>query len=168
MFQLRQEYASGKLANVAYRLIPNHDRRFLKEKKANSDDLDALRNNHDLLVCLYWSLPPTSRIQVRCIERLVDFENSHIEACRINAKAWANLVSFQLSLGEPVARISPFTSWLDQMLNHCIHQHQSARPEAEHQAKSARGSGRVFPRELFESVVAMNQSGLESLLCSIL
>ena len=165
-----QHYTRGKLASIGYRLIPNHDRQLVKDKAVKQEDLDALRNHHDLLVGLYWALPHGSGIPVHHIERLVDFRHSHKEACRINAKSWANLMCFRLSMtGEALETLTPFRGWLDQMLVQSLSLHKVARTEVESYAKSAiRESGRVISQGSQEAVIRSNQRELEALLCEIL
>ena len=168
--KLRSEYAVVKLAGIAYRLIPNHGRLLNKNEELDQRDLDALRNHHDLLTVLYWALPSKARIRIDHIERLVDFENSHIEAGRISAKSWSNLVTYQLSLvGQPEKDILPLTSWVNEMLRQTIRLHKHARTEVEDYVNSTRTGPEPVPlRSSQEDVITTNQSRLEALLVEIL
>ena len=163
-------YTREKMASIGYRLIPNHDRRLVKDEIVKQEDLNALRNHHDLLVGLFWALPCGSRIPAHHIERLVDFRHSHKEACRINAKSWANLISYQLSITEEsVENLAPFRGWFDQMLAQSVALHETARIEVESFAKSAvRGFGRAISQGSQEAVIRSNQRALEALLCEVL
>ena len=167
---MRSAYTKQKLAGLAYRLIPNHDRRLVKHEAVEQKDLEALRNHHDILVVLYWSLPPGARIHVRQIERLVDFTDSHKEACRISAKSWSDLINFQLSaVGEPETNIAPLTAWADEMLTQTIRLHRHARAEVEIHARSTeRILQRGFSERSQEVIVTSNQSQLESLIIEVL
>ena len=82
--------------NLIYRLMPNHRKQYPKDKDLLVEHLAILRNNHDLLVTLYWAAPPKSRPPIDAIQLLINPENTHIQACNVVVRAWSNLLRFQL------------------------------------------------------------------------
>ena len=167
--QLRTVYPDKKIRDIAWRLMPNHGRYHPKEKAIRKEDLEALRNHHDLLCTLYWASPPGFRPRLSVIRNLVDLETSHREACHISIRAWTNLISFQLSTNEPASSIQPFAEWHSDLLEQTLRQRSLARTEAEAQAMAAESSGaRIVPRELVVSTIMKNQRQVESTLMEAL
>ncbi|KAL8733782.1 MAG: hypothetical protein Q9181_003464 [Wetmoreana brouardii] len=163
--QMQKVYPSKKIRDIVWRLMPNHGRFLPKDQAIHQTDLDALRNHHDLLCTLYWASPQGFRPKPTVVQNLVDVENSHKEACRINIRAWSNIVMFQLTAEEALTNLSPFVTWYSDLQRQLLHQHESARVEAEeqvHQAESTEGF--VVNRSLLESTVAQNQRQVEGLL----
>ncbi|KAL8971683.1 MAG: hypothetical protein Q9183_000938 [Haloplaca sp. 2 TL-2023] len=161
---MRRMYPGKKIRDIVWRLMPNHGRFLPKDKAIRQADLDALRNHHDLLSTLYWASPQDFRFRPNVIQRLVDVENSHKEACRINIRAWSNLITFQLTTGE-ASSVEPFVRWYEELLGQVLQQHHNARTEAEEQVKLAESTeGFVINRSLLESTVAQNQREIESIL----
>ena len=166
---MHQIYPEKKIRDLVWRLMPNHGRFHPKEEAIHQEDVDALRNHHDLLCTLYWASPPGFRPRLSVIRNLVHVESSHKEVCHINIRAWSNLVRFQLSTNEPIESIKPFTMWHDDLLDQILRQHGLARTEAEDEVKSIQNAqGLLVPRELLESTIARNQRQVESLLCDAL
>ena len=166
---MRQVYPEKKVRDIVWRLMPNHGRFHPKEEAIHQEDLDALRNHHDLLSTLYWVAPLGSRPRLSVIKNLVDIESSHREVCHINIRAWSNLVRFQLSTDESVSNLEPFADWYSDLLRQIIHQHTLARTEAEEQVRSAQGSeGLVISKDLLESTIAGNQRQVEVILSDAL
>ena len=158
-------YPSKKISGLVWRLMPNHGRSHPKEQPIRQEDLDALRNHHDLLSTLYWAAPLGFRPSLNAIKTLVDLEHSHREACHISIRTWFNLVNFQLSTDEPSESTLPFTQWHSDFLLHMLQQHDRARSEAEDQVRSAQ-----CVRDLrvsigvLESTIAQNQQQVEGML----
>ncbi len=162
---MREIYPEKKIRDVVWRLMPNHGRSHPKEEAVRREDLDALRNHHDLLCTLYWAAPPAFRPRVSVIRNLVHLESSHREACHISIRAWSNLVRFQLSTDEPVSSLDPFADWHDDLMGQILRQHSLARTEAEEQVKSAHRSGGLsISKYLLESAIARNQRQVEAIL----
>ncbi|KAL8689361.1 MAG: hypothetical protein Q9218_004953 [Villophora microphyllina] len=166
---LQKVYPSKRIRSIVWRLMPNHGRFLPKDQAIRQTELDALRNHHDLLCTLYWASPQGFRPKPTVIQNLVDLENSHKEACRINIRAWQNLVMFQLSAIEDPASIAPFITWYSDLLGQILRQHRNARAEAEEQVRLAETTGE-FPvnRSLLESTIAQNQRQVEGLLSEAL
>lgn len=163
--RMRQIYPEKKVRDIVWRLMPNHGRSHPKEKAIRQEDLDALRNHHDLLCTLYWAAPLGIRPRVSVIRNLVHLESSHREACHISIRAWSNLVRFQISTTEPTSSLKPFADWHDDLLGQVLRQHSLARTEAEEQVTSAQRSGDpAFPKELLESTIRSNQRQVEAIL----
>lgn len=165
MRQMRKIYSNKKIQDIVWRLMPNHGRQHPKDEAIRKDDLDALRNHHDLLCILYWGSPPGFRPRLDAIRNLVHLESSHREACHINIKAWYNLVRFQLSVDEPLTSLEPFADWYRDLWTQSLRQHCLARTEAEAQFRSAVLAGhQVIPKEALESTIARNQRQVEAIL----
>ena len=162
---MRQIYPEKKIRDIVWRLMPNHGRSHPKEDGIRQEDLDALRNHHDLLSTLYYASPPGVRPRLTVIRNLVHLETSHREACHINIRAWFNLVKFQLSTEEPMSRLELFSEWHDDLLSQILRQHNLARTEAEDQVRSIQHTGDLqVSRELLESTIARNQRQVEAVL----
>ena len=166
---MAQVYPEKRVRDIVWRLMPNHGRFHPKEESIRQEDLDALRNHHDLLCTLYWASPSSCRPRLSVIRNLVNLETSHREACHINIRAWFNLVQFQLSTDEPVETLGPFAEWHDDLLCQILRQHALARTEAEDHVKSAQQDGGLsVSRELLESTIARNQRQVEGILSDAL
>lgn len=166
---MRQIYSEKKIRDIVWRLMPNHGRFHPKEEPVRQEDLDALRNHHDLLSTLYWASPASCRPRLTVIRNLVHLETSHREACHINIRAWLNLVTFQLSTDEPVNTLEPFAEWHNDLLQQILRQHALARTEAEEQVRSVQyAGGLAISKDLLESTIANNQRQVEAMLSDAL
>lgn len=157
---LSERYNDKKVRNFAWRLLPNHGRVYPKEKPLRREDLDALRNHHDLLCTLYWVIPPGLRFRVEIIRDLVHPASSHNETCSINLRAWTRLVRFKLSTNEDMSELEPFANWHSFFVSELRQQHAHARKEIEAQSKN----GEKVSQHLIESTIAQNQRPIENLL----
>lgn len=157
-------YDNKKIRNFAWRLLPNHGRVYPKDRPLRQEDLDALRNHHDLLCTLYWAVPDGCRPRVETIRNLVDPASSHQETCILSIRSWMRLVRFKLSTNEDVSGLEPFSDWHSHFVSELVRQHSLARTEVESQAH-----GNIqFSRKLVESTISQNQRQIESLLNSAL
>ena len=149
-----------KMRKLAWRLLPNHGRVFPKDRPLRQEDLDALRNHHDLLCTLYWAVPDTSRPRIETIRGLVHPDSSHRETCSLSLRSWTRLVRFKLSTNEDISGLEPFSNWYSYFVSELVKQHSLARTEVELQT-----SGKFeFSRQLIESTISQNQLQIESLL----
>ena len=165
LHHLRRVYPEKKIRDIIWRLTPNHDRFLSKEQSVRQEDLDAVRNHHELLCTLYWVSPQGARPKISSVQNLVNLETSHKEACRISVKAWSNLIQFQLSANEPLHNIGPFMRWYNAMLMQLLGQHRAARVEAEDQVKLVESvKGYVFSKSLLESMITKNQRQIQAIL----
>ncbi|EMF17131.1 uncharacterized protein SEPMUDRAFT_160463 [Sphaerulina musiva SO2202] len=155
-------------ASIAYRMIPTHGRTYPKEKDMQQDDVDALRNHHDLLCTLYYASPPGYRPGVVILRNLVDHANWHRKACQINVKAWTMLTIFQSSTYEPVSELQPLAAWFCDMLRSTTTQYRLARSEAEHDFHRARGVGADITESFLHATIANNQVQIASTLVDAL
>ena len=163
--QLRLLYPAKKIRDVVWRLMPNHGRSHPREEAIRREDLDALRNHHDLLCTLYWASPPEFRPRLIVLRNLVHLETSHREACHLNIRAWSYLVQFQLSVEEPLSSLQPFADWYDDILVQILRQHAQARTEGEEQARMADlNSMFTISKDLLETTIARNQQQVEAIL----
>lgn len=166
---MRHVYPEKKIRDIAWRLMPNHGRLHPKDKPVRQEDLEALRNHHDLLCTIYWASPPGFRPRLDVIRNLVHPGTSHKEACHINIRAWSNLIRFQLSTDEPAASLEPLSTWHEDFTQQMLLQHALARGEAESQSRSAASTGNlVISRELLESTIATNQRQVEAVVSDAL
>jgi hypothetical protein len=149
-----------QIRNFAWRLLPNHDGRYPKEKPISQSDLDAVRNHHDLLCTLYFAVPDGCRPRLEIIKTLVDPAISHRETCNISIRAWSRLVRFKLSTDEDVSGLEPFADWHCYFLGEFLKQHSLARKEIEAQNAIERS----FSHEEVEKTISQNQRQIESLL----
>lgn len=162
---MQRLYNDKKIRDLVWRLMPNHGRSHPKEQAVRQEDLDALRNHHDLLCTLYWASPAGVRPSLNSIRNLVDLESSHREACHINIRAWFNLIKFQLSTEEPVEKLEHFAEWHAELLKQMLRQHSLARTEAEDQVRSALFvDGLTVSEDRLESIIAKNQRQVEAVL----
>ena len=162
-------YPEKKIRDVVWRLMPNHGRFHPKEDSIRQEDLDALRNHHDLLCTLYWASPASCRPRLTAIRNLVNLEASHRQACHINIRAWFNLVTFQLSTDEPIESLAPFAEWHHDVLTQVYRQHALARTEAEGQVQLAQqDEGLIVSKEILESTITRNQKQAEAVLSDAL
>ncbi|KAI4241825.1 MAG: hypothetical protein L6R40_004371 [Gallowayella cf. fulva] len=167
--KMRKEYPERKVRGIIWRLLPNHGRFLPKDQAISQVDLDALRNHHDLLCTLYWASPHGFRPKPTVIQNLVDVENSHKEASRINIRAWSNLVMYQSTAKESLTSLQPFVNWSSDMLSQILRQHQRARTEAEEQVRSAEATdGYVVNKQLLEHTIIQNQRQVEAILSDTL
>ena len=157
---LSERYDKKKIRNFAWRLLPNHGRVFPKEKQLLHEDLDALRNHHDLLCTLYWVIPAGLRFRIEIIKDIVHPASSHNETCAINLRAWTRLVRFKLSTDEDTTELEPFANWHAFFLSELRQQHALARKEGESLAKTSE----QVSRQLVEANIADNQRPIENLL----
>jgi hypothetical protein len=157
-------YDKKKLRNFAWRLLPNHGRVYPKDRPLDQEDLDALRNHHDLLCTLYWAVPDGCRPRIETIRNLVDPASSHHETCSLSIRSWTRLVRFKLSTNEDVSGLEPFSDWHGHFVSELVRQHSVARTEVE-----AQTHGSIqFSRKVIESTISQNQRQIESLLNSAL
>ncbi|KAJ5686316.1 hypothetical protein N7536_008935 [Penicillium majusculum] len=161
---LAKRYDKKKIRNFAWRLLPNHGRVYPKEQPLQHEDLDALRNHHDLLSTLYWAVPDGCRPRLETIRNLVHPATSHREACSINLRSWSRLVRFKLSTDEEVSGLDPFGDWYGYFVTELQQQHSYARKEIEAQNT---GENRVS-QQLVERTISQNQRQIETLLSNAL
>jgi hypothetical protein len=161
---LSKRYDKKKVQNFAWRLLPNHGRVYPKEQPLRSEDLDALRNHHDLLSTLYWAVPDGCRPRLETIRNLVHPATSHREACVINLRSWSRLVRFKLSTGEDVSGLDSFGEWYGFFVKELRQQHSLARKEIETQNT---GDKRIS-QHLVERMISQNQKQFEELLITAL
>ncbi|EKV12476.1 hypothetical protein PDIG_44000 [Penicillium digitatum PHI26] len=161
---LAKRYDTKKIRNFAWRLLPNHGRVYPKEQPLQHEDLDALRNHHDLLSTLYWAVPDGCRPRLETIRNLVHPATSHREACSINLRSWSRLVRFKLSTDEEVSGLDPFGDWYGYFVTELQQQHSYARKEIEAQNT---GDNRVS-QQLVERTISQNQRQIETLLSNAL
>ncbi|KAJ5383565.1 hypothetical protein N7517_001476 [Penicillium concentricum] len=161
---LAKRYDKKKIRNFAWRLLPNHGRVYPKEKRLRHEDLEALRNHHDLLSTLYWAVPDGCRPRLETIRNLVHPATSHREACSMNLRSWSRLVRFKLSTDEDIAGLDPFGDWYGYFVTELQQQHSYARKEIEAQITG----DREVSQQHVERTISKNQRQIETLLSNAL
>jgi hypothetical protein len=160
-------YDDRRIGAIAWRFIPNHQRTFLKDADLQQSDLDSLRNHCDLLCTLYYASPPANRVSIEVLQGIVDHANSHLEACRLSVRTWANVTTFQASTSESIQVLDPLLEWLDAIISATIVQYHLARSEVEVAVNNAEGNV-LMGNAYRESVIAKNQARLGSILIEAL
>ncbi|KAK5175064.1 uncharacterized protein LTR77_000201 [Saxophila tyrrhenica] len=167
--QKYEVYSEKKIGGIAWRFIPNHGRAYRKDAEVRQDELDALRNHHNLLCTLYFATPPAYRLRLDLIDGLVDHTTSHREACRLNVRAWSNLTAFQISTAEEVTRLEPFACWYKEMLSITISQYRLAKVEVEQDVAAANANSKTLvPQAVIENTIARNQQQIAATLIDAL
>lgn len=151
--------------NLIARVLPNHDRQYLKESDIHENDLASLRNHHDLLCTLFWCSPQALRPTVQTLEKLVMPGSSHKEACLINLRAWNQIARFAVSNGEDRAAYKPLADWQNNVFRKVLEQHSSVESDIQQQflRMSKDASSGVSP-ELIKRVVNMNKQAATDVL----
>ncbi|KAF2834602.1 hypothetical protein M501DRAFT_1000051 [Patellaria atrata CBS 101060] len=158
LINMQDIYPDEKIHRIAWRFMPLNGRIYHKEENLAQEDLDALRNHHDLLTTIYWSSPSSLRPRLDVIRDLVSHDQSHREACHLNVRAWSNLVRYQISTDEPLDRLGPFAAWHKDIIERTIAQFRLARTEAEAFYPSSHVRGTQLPApEIIESTIDSNQ-----------
>lgn len=153
------------IQNLIARCLPNHSRQYSKEMDIHSHDLASLRNHHDLLCTLFWAAPADLRKPVELIQRLVDPNSSHKEACLINLRAWNQLTRFVVASGCSIQEYRPFVTWQNNVFQPVLNQYLSAATDVEHQFMSMAKEDRGQCDQPFrDSLVAANQRALKDVL----
>ena len=166
---MRQVHLPKKISDTMWRLMPNHGRNHPKGESIRQEDLDALRNHHDLLSILYWASPAKSRPRLTAVKNLVSLESSHRAACHTSIRAWSNLARYQVSTDEPLSSVEQFADWYSDLLNQILRQHRLVRTEVESQAKIAEFTGKDFiSDDIRENTIARNQRQVEAVLSDAL
>ncbi|KAK2858386.1 hypothetical protein FQN49_004784 [Arthroderma sp. PD_2] len=153
-----------KILNLVWRLLPNHGRTYPKEKPLRVEDLNALRNHHDLLCVLYCCAPKGCRPNLNTIRRLVHPPTSHKDACSINIHSWSRLVRFTLVKDGDASDLSKFAEWHSDFVTEILRQHSQARSDIEAEDPSAS----FFPRQYIEGAITKNERHAESLISDAL
>ena len=143
-----------RMQGTVWRFIPNHGRVYRKDETVNKEEIDALRNHHDILTTIYLAAPHACRPRISLIRNLVYHRHSHSAACYISICSWAQLTTFQLSTDEPIERLDPLLSWYKEIVNQTISQYHSARAEVE---GLDFGANEVIAKAILEKTVISNQ-----------
>ncbi|KAF2999181.1 hypothetical protein E8E14_005448 [Neopestalotiopsis sp. 37M] len=156
--RLRKHGLIKDVKNLKARVLPNHDRQYLKESDIHENELASLRNHHDLLCTLFWCLPQDLRPSLQMLEKLVIPGSSHKEACLINLRAWNQLARFIASTDEDKTTYKPFAAWQNNVFQQVLEQYSSVESDIQQQflRMSKDASNGVSP-ELVKRVINMNK-----------
>ncbi|KAH7311740.1 Mus7/MMS22 family-domain-containing protein [Stachybotrys elegans] len=147
--------------NLVARIMPNHNRQYLKEQQIHERDLAALRNHHDLLCTLFWASPKDIRPAVALIEDLVIPASSHKEACLINLRAWKQLAQFIVANGEAAASFRAFGQWRDAFFQQMLRQFDSVASDIQQQFLSlSKDVVQTISQDMVSSMVALNKKAV--------
>ncbi|KAK8862653.1 Mus7/MMS22 family-domain-containing protein [Apiospora arundinis] len=157
------------MRNLVARVLPNHDRQYLKESDVHESELAALRNHHDLLCTLFWSAPPALRPAVQAIQKLVIPSSSHTAACKINIRAWNQLTRYVVSSRIDLTVWRAFNEWQKDIFEQQLEQHKAAEAGVHQQLLqlSTDASKGVSP-DIIRGVVNQNKRAATDVLdCSL-
>ncbi|KAK7948023.1 uncharacterized protein PG986_008909 [Apiospora aurea] len=157
------------MKNLVARVLPNHDRQYLRESDVHESDLAALRNHHDLLCTLFWSAPPLLRPSVQTIQKLVVPGSSHKEACLINIRAWNQLARFVVTSRVDRTIYKPFVEWQNDVFKQVLDQYNSVESDIQQQfSRLSKDASKGVSPELMKSVANANkQAATDVLRCSL-
>ncbi|KAK8087220.1 Mus7/MMS22 family protein [Apiospora phragmitis] len=157
------------MRNLVARVLPNHDRQYLRESDVHESDLAALRNHHDLLCTLFWSAPPALRPSVQTIQKLVVPGSSHKEACLINIRAWSQLARYVVTSRVDRTIYKPFTDWQNDVFKQVLDQYGSVESDIQQQfLRLSKDASKGVSPELMKSVANANkQAATDVLRCSL-
>lgn len=166
---LSQANENKHARNLVTRLLPNHDRQYLKEEEIHQRDLASLRNHHDLLCTLFWSAPAENKPSVTLIQKLVVVEQSHTLACKINFFAWENVLRYVASCCPTMDLVNPLATWHKSSLDALWRQYADAEIEVRRDAEdlSNRDSVAITENQIQEAVKA-NRIATKSVLSMML
>ncbi|KAM3437582.1 hypothetical protein MY4824_003755 [Beauveria thailandica] len=163
--KLRAVDAIKDIRNLVARIIPNHNRQYLKEQTVHERDLAALRNHHDLLATLFWAAPPELRPSPALIERLVAPETSHKEASLINIRCWSQIARFIVAKGEASTAFKPFHFWRNNLFQKMVQQFDSAAADIHQQLLALPSEARhTISEDVISSMVLMNKEAVGDVL----
>jgi hypothetical protein len=153
---MRSRSVEKKLKGVIVRCMPNHNRQYLKEHDLKTVDLEALRNQHDLLCTLFWcSTTDLQRRILDSIRGLVNHRLSHRLVCQLSVKSWTNLIRYILSTDDSIELMDEFSSWMQEVISQGVSQYHLARMEIDEQCHSNPAFGKGGN---FERLIKRNQS----------
>ena len=131
LLMLRQRVPEKKLLSTVWRFIPNHGRIYKKDEMVSREEIDALRNHHDILCTLYLAASRRCRPRISLIRNLVNHDKSHEAACQLSINSWTMLTKFQVKAEEPIENLEPLLHWYKEIVNQTVSQYHSARAEVE-------------------------------------
>ena len=161
LIRLSKIIPEQKIRGTVWRFVPNHGRVYRKDETVLKEEIDALRNHHDILTTLYLASPPACRPRLSLIRNLVDHRQSHSAACHISIRSWIQLAKFQVTMEESDERLDPLCSWYQEITDQTISQYQSARVEAE---SLNFGNNEVIGKAMLEKTIISNQRQVLKLL----
>ncbi|KAF3942476.1 hypothetical protein ABW19_dt0202558 [Dactylella cylindrospora] len=125
------------VGDLLVRLLPNHGRTFLKEEELVLDDLNSLRNHHDLLTAIYYGIGSNRKKRIIGITHgLVDPSKSHSTVCSLSLRTWANIMNFELSDEKSPAILGELMNWHSHIVNKTIEVHKELNGHMEHARKT--------------------------------
>ncbi|KAH6678942.1 Mus7/MMS22 family-domain-containing protein [Plectosphaerella plurivora] len=156
--RLADQKLAKDVKNLVFRILPNHNRQYLKEHDVHQHDLAALRNHHDLFCTLFWASPPEFRPQPSQLEGLVAPVSSHKEACLISLCAWSQLARF-IASKENETSFYPFFKWQTRMFQQLLYQYSSIDQDIQQQLHAlSKEPGHGISQDLTRAVIASNKA----------
>lgn len=144
--------------NLVFRVLPNHNRQYLKEQDVHQQELAALRNHHDLFCTLFWAAPPDQRPQLSHLEGLVIPVSSHKEACLISLRAWSQLARFLVSKDDAQS-FHPFFRWQARTFQQLLQQYGSIDQDIQQQLQDlSKKPGAGVSEDLTRAITASNKA----------
>ncbi|PHH81126.1 hypothetical protein CDD80_2111 [Ophiocordyceps camponoti-rufipedis] len=160
--------ASKDILNLSTRVMPIHDRQYLKDEAFRARDLMGLRNHHDLLCTLFWACPPELRPSVRIMEGLVVPTESHKEACLVNISCWNRISQFLVVSGEACRSFEPFRQWRNTFFSKTLQQVDAVSKDVQKQLQSLnRKVSRSIGHDLVRMTISSNEAAVSEVLQAI-
>ncbi|KHJ32870.1 putative mus7 mms22 family protein [Erysiphe necator] len=165
-FHLRKIGDTKNIRNLCARLLPNHDRQYPKEQNIHQRDLASLRNHHDLLCTLFWSMPHDQRPSTNLIQGLVIADRSHREACMINLQSWENLTRFLVKSTVNSNLYQPFKNWQSAFFGGVYEQFLGAEEEVRQVAEEThqKSENLMTDGRIYE-ILTINKKNIVGILC---
>lgn len=163
---LNQAHDMKAIRNLGARLLPNHDRKYPKEEEIHQRDLASLRNHHDLLCTLFFSMPTEYRPSVSLIQELVIAGRSHREACIINLKSWENLTRFLVTNTTDPKLYQPFKNWQSSFFSSLYKEFIGVEAEVRQQAEEIyKNSRSLMTDTCINETIMANKNNLIAIMC---
>ncbi|KAF4636729.1 hypothetical protein G7Y89_g1351 [Cudoniella acicularis] len=165
---MKHNMDTKSIRNLVARLLPNHDRQYLKEEDIHHRELASLRNHHDILCTLFWSAPVEQRPSLTLIQNLVIPDRSHNEACLINVRAWENLTRFVVTTSTAPSDYQLFTAWQNLFCSALSRQFLETESEVRCQAEAlAKTKLEIVSETRVQEIIISNKASTMEMLRSM-
>ncbi|KAL2886191.1 Protein mms22 [Ceratocystis lukuohia] len=163
--QLNDRKMSTEVRNLIARIMPNHNRQFLKDQNIHHQDLASLRNHHDLLCTIFWAAPPDLRPNAQLIAKLVTPSESHKEACLVNLRAWNQLARFVAATNQDPKVFRAFMSWQNNIFRQLLDQFESVASDMQAQLLALpKGTNHGLSQSKIDMFVSLNRAAIKDMI----
>ncbi|KAL5612961.1 hypothetical protein BROUX41_003961 [Berkeleyomyces rouxiae] len=163
--RLDEKGMMNEVRNLIARIMPNHNRQFLKDQNLRHQDLASLRNHHDLLCTIFWAAPPDLRPNAQLIAKLVAPSESHKEACLVNLRAWNQLARFLAVTNQDPKVFRTFMSWQNNVFRQLLDQFESVASDMQAQLLALpEGTSQGINQAKIDMFVSLNRAAIKDML----